>query len=133
MKNERFKTKIFVPKMAGARKVDLDKTLLEAKKTITDLRYIIRNGKHDLQVLMKRGVQGKYMEYPIANLGSIAPLSPVQKNQIPDSPSKFDTDLEGYTRVPPSKQSVYRQAAIGKDMITKKIKAFIDGFDEPAE
>ena len=133
MKNDLFKTKIFVPKMARARKVDLDKTLLEAKKTITDLRYIIRNGKQDLQVLVKRGVHGKYMDYPIAKLGAIAPLSPTQKNQVPSSPTKFDTDCEGFVRVPPSKQSIYRQEALDKDLITRKIKAFVDGFPEPLE
>ena len=133
MKNDQSKTKIFVPKMARARKVNLDKTLLEAKKTITDLRYIIRNGRQDLQVLMRRGVHGKYMEYPIAKLGSIAPLSPTQKNQIPSSPSKFDTDSEGFMRVPPSKQSIYRQEAVDKDMVTRRIIAFVDGFPAPQE
>ena len=130
IRNDNFKTKIFVPKMARARKAEIDKTLLDVKKSLTDLRYIIRNGKSDLQVLLRRGIHGKYMEYPLEKLGSIAPLSPRQKNQVPDSPSKYDTDKDGFTRVPPPKQTVYRQAAIGKDMIVAKIKSFIDGYDK---
>ena len=82
---------------------------------------------------MRRGVHGKYMEYPIDQLGSIAPLSPLQKNQVPESPSKFDIDKDGFVRVPPSKKTLYRQAAIGKDMIVTKIKAFIDGFDKETD
>merc|ERR1711954_293899 len=88
IQNNNFKTKVFVPKMARQRKVDIDKTLLEAKKSIKDLRYIIRNGKDDLQVLMKRGNMEKYMEYPIEKLGAIAPLSPKQKKQIPATPAQ---------------------------------------------
>ena len=130
IRNDRFKTKIFVPKMARARKADIDKTLLDVKKTVPDLRYIIRNGKSDLQVLLRRGVHSRYMEYPIDELGSIAPLSPRQKNQVPDSPTKFDMDKDGFRRVPPSKKTVYRQVALGKDMMIAKITAFIDGFDQ---
>ena len=70
------------------------------------------------------------MEFPIEKLGSIAPLSPKQKNQVPSSPSKFDEDKDGFLRVPPSKQALYRQAAIGRDMVVQKIQAFVDGFNK---
>ena len=100
--------------MARKWKIDLDKILLESKKSVKDLRYIIRNGKNDLKVLLKRGCVEKYLPYPIKKFESIAPLSPMQKNQIPSSPSKFDIEKEGFSRVPPAKQTIYRQTAIEK-------------------
>merc|ERR1711954_484610 len=108
---QEFKTKIFVPKLARQRKVDIDKVLLEVKKSVKDLRYIIRNGQNDLQVMLKRGNMGKYMSFPIEKLGEIAPLSPRQKKQIPESLSKFVIENDGFSKAPPSKQSLYRQAA----------------------
>merc|ERR1711954_311357 len=109
-KNENFKTKIYVPKMARQRKADIDKILLDVKKDIKDLRYIIRNGQRDLNVLLRRGNIGKYQSYPIEKLGSVAPLDPKQRNQITASPSKFEEENDGFRKILPSKQSLYRQA-----------------------
>merc|ERR1711954_120852 len=131
IQNEHFKTKVFVPKLARQRKIDVEKLLLDTKKQmIPDLRYIIRNGKSDISVLLKRGSVGKYRQYPIEKLGATSPLSPTQKNKIPISPSKYEDSLEGFSRVPPSKQSLYRQEIVEKEKIMRNIAAFIDGFDE---
>ena len=58
LNNKSFKTKVFVPKMACERKADIDKIMLDIKTKHPDLRYIIRNGHNDLQVLMKKGSTG---------------------------------------------------------------------------
>ena len=129
MKNDNFKTKIYIPKMARQRKADLDKTLLDIKKDIKDLRYLIRNGDKDLQVLLRRGNFGKYQAFPIEKLGPIAPLDPKQRNQIPESPSKFESKNEGFSKVLPSKQSLYRQAFRARENLVQEVKDFIDGFD----
>ena len=101
------------------------------KKDIKDLRYIIRNGQRDLNVLLRRGNLGKYQSYPIENLGSVAPLDPKQRNQITSSPSKFKEENDGFRKVFPSKQSLYRQAARDQEVLVREFKSFIDRFDGP--
>ena len=122
-----FKTKVYVPKMARQRKADIDKLLLGIKEKVTDLRYLIRNGHNDLQVLLKRGQSGKYCQFPIDRLGSISPLDPVQRNQIPESPSKFEETNDGFVKVPSSKRTLYRQAVIEQVKIVNDVLAFVSG------
>ena len=78
---------------------------------------------------MKCGDQGIYREIPLKYLGNISPLSPKQKNQIPDSPLRFELENREFRVVPQSKKSLYRQAAIDKEKITPNIATFIDGFE----
>ena len=122
-----FKTKVFVPKMARQRKADIDKLLLGIKEKVPDLRYIIRNGHNDLQVLLKRGALGKYRQFPIERLGSISPLDPIQRNQIPESPTKFEEKNDGFVKVPSSKRTLYRQAVIEQVKIMDDVLAFVSG------
>ena len=102
-----------------------------AKKEIKDLRYLIRNGDKDLQVLVRRGNIGKYQQYPISELGAIAPLSPKQKNEVTLGPSSLEEENQGFTLVPPSKQTLFRQAALGRDTLVRNLASFIDGFNKP--
>ena len=44
-----FRTSIFVPKLARARKASIDKLLLSYKEANPDFRYIIRNGENYLK------------------------------------------------------------------------------------
>ena len=127
--NKKFRTKVYVPKMARQRKNDIDKILLDIKANLPDLRYIIRNAHNDLQVLLKRGAEGKYRQYPLEKLGSISPLLPLQKNQVPQSPSKFEEVNDGFTKVPSSKQSLYRQAMREKEQVAKDVISFVNGID----
>ena len=122
-----FKTKVYVPKMARQRKADIDKLLLGIKDKVPDLRYLIRNGHNDLQVLLKRGSSGKYRQFPIDRLGSISPLDPVQRNQIPESPSIFEEKNDGFVKVPSSKRTLYRQAVIEQVKIMNDVLAFVSG------
>ena len=72
-----FRTATYVPKMARARKTGVDQLLMEFKKSNPDFRYLIRNGKDDITVLMKRMSEGLHMPYrkfDIENLGAISPL-----------------------------------------------------------
>ena len=87
--------------MAREHKADIEKLLLDIKKKVTDLRYIIRNGHNDVQVLLKPGFMGEYRWYPVKKLGSIALLNPTQKNQILSSPSKFKQTKYSFSKGPP--------------------------------
>ena len=52
--SKEFRTSVFVPQLARDRKACLDRLLLEFKEKNSNFCYIIKNGKHDLNILIKK-------------------------------------------------------------------------------
>ena len=67
----------FVPPIARSRKTAVDKILMQYKKENADFRYSIRNGTHDIQIMIKRLSEYQFTPYrpiDIEELGEISPL-----------------------------------------------------------
>merc|ERR1711954_540214 len=72
-----FRTTTFIPKFAQDRKAKFDGLLMSYKKDNQDFRYIVRNGKKDIRVLIKRISEGErcpYRELSLDVLGRLSPL-----------------------------------------------------------
>merc|ERR1711954_202956 len=78
--SKHFRTINYTPKLARDRQTSLDKILLDFKKVEPDFRYLIKNDKEDLSVLVKRSSEQQHMpfrKYNLKNLGSLSPLKPL--------------------------------------------------------
>merc|ERR1712081_73100 len=121
-----FRTTNFVPKFARDRKTKIDGLLMGYKKENTDFPYIIRNGKKDIRVLIKRLSEGErcpYRELSLEVLGRISPL----KTQIPPSPQeKSKTDAEDAEGFSPTKS---KDDFVPKNVIYSNITSILNGFD----
>merc|ERR1711954_197658 len=73
-----FRTTTFVPKLARDRKANIDKLLMEYKKSNDDFCYIVRNGERDLKVMIKRVSEGNALPYQNLHLDVLGRLSPLK-------------------------------------------------------
>merc|ERR1711954_377634 len=121
-----FRTAHFVPKIARDRKSKIDELLMSYKKTNSDFRYLVRNDKRDLKVLIKRTSVGNYVPYRPMSLAVLGRLSPL-KTQIPEveKPVEQEKESDEY-----QKQGRRRsQSFIPKETIFRNITAILDGFE----
>ena len=74
--SKNFRTTNFIPNVARDRKLCIDKILIAFKRDHEDFQYTIRNGKDDIQVLVKwlsEFHHAPYRRIPIENFGAISP------------------------------------------------------------
>merc|ERR1711954_47595 len=94
-----FRTANFVPKLARDRKGKIDELLMSYRKINPDFRYIVRNDKRDLKVLIKRTSGGNFLPYRKISLDVPGRISPL-KTQIPEKETSEEPEIEsdGYQR-----------------------------------
>merc|ERR1711954_597335 len=120
-----FRTTTYIPKIARDRKSKIDGLLMAYKKLNSDFRYIVRNGDHDIRVLIKRISEGDRCPYRELSLDVLGRISPLKTQVRPISPGKDNAneDDEGYT--PTKKKDDYRP----KEDIYANITSILNGFD----
>merc|ERR1711954_192316 len=72
-----FRTMTFIPKLAQDRKSQVDALLMGYKKENKDFWFLVRNGEHDIKVLIKgNSEEGRcpYRELSLDVLGRLSPL-----------------------------------------------------------
>merc|ERR1711954_30801 len=121
-----FCTVHYVPKLARDRKLKIDELLMSYKKTNPNFRYLVRNDKRDLKVLIKRTSEGNFVPYrrmSLEVLGRILPL----KTQIPEKERNDEPEIELNDF---QKQGRKRtQSFIPKEAIFRNINAILNGFE----
>merc|ERR1711954_52053 len=120
-----FRTTTFVPKFARDRKGKVDNILMGYKKENRDFRYIVRNGEHDIRVLIKRLSEGDRCPYRELSLEVLGRISPLKTQVRPSQKEKADADEdeEGFT--PTKSKDEYRP----KELIYANITSILNGFD----
>ena len=117
--------------MARARKTGVDQLLMKFKKSNPDFHHLIRNGKDDITVLMKRMSEGLHMPYrkfDIENLGAISPLktrSATKENGDEEVMTNRESE-DGFSLPRRTK----RHNFIPKNEIFDNINSFLDGISE---
>ena len=118
--------------MARARKTRVDQLLMEFKKSNPDFRYSIRNGTHDLQVMIKRLSEYQFTPYrpiEIEDLGEISPLKLKYTSNEDDEAEELE-DEEGFQKIA---RKLSRPNFLPKDQIFYNTKAALDGFEKKQE
>ena len=127
-----FRTVTFVPPIARSRKTAIDKILMSYKKSNPDFRYSIRNGTHDLQVMIKRLSEYQFTPYrpiEIEDLGEISPLKLKYTSNEDDEAEELE-DEEGFQKIA---RKLSQPNFLPKDQIFYNIKAALDGFEKKQE
>ena len=130
--SKHFRTVTFVPPIARSRKTAIDKILMSYKKANPDFRYSIRNGTHDLQVMIKRLSEYQFTPYrpiEIEDLGEISPLKLKFTSNEDDETEELE-DEEGFQKIA---RKLARPNFLPKDQIFYNIKAALDGFEKKKE
>merc|ERR1711954_294855 len=120
-----FRNTTFIPKFARDRKAKVDGLLMGYKKENQDFCYIVRNGKKDIRVLIKRLSEGErcpYRELSLDVLGRLSPLKTQIREKLSEKEEETE-DLEGFS--PTKKKDNY----IPKDVIYANITSILNGFD----
>merc|ERR1711954_442911 len=123
-----FRTTTFIPKIARDRKSKIDGLLMSYKKENSDFRYIVRNGKRDIRVLIKRTSEGErcpYRELSLEVLGRISPLKTQIREVQKEQAGEDDENEDGYTVTGSGKKKGY----IPKELIFQNITSILNGFN----
>merc|ERR1711954_513079 len=122
-----FRTTLYIPKLARDRKASADRLLMAYKKTNDDFRYLIRNDKKDIKVLVKRLSEGERTPYRYISLKVLGRLSPL-KTQVkakPEEVGQDDDDVpDGFSIVGSGRKDGYTP----KELIFKNITSLLNGF-----
>ena len=124
--SKNFRTAHYIPQIARNRKTSADKTLMDFKKLHPEFKYIIRNSKRDIQILIKRISEYQhtpYRELPIENLGALSPLKTRNKRDK-DPNTEAETNENDFETV----DKEMRENYLSKPEIFKRINDFLDGF-----
>ena len=124
--SKNFRTAHFIPAIARNRKTAADKILMDFKKLNPDFKYIIRNAKQDIQILIKRMSELQhtpYRELPINNLGALSPIKTRNKPER-ESPEDTENTLDNFEMI----EKEMRPNYMTKPEIFKNINDFLDGF-----
>ena len=121
-----FRTVHYVPKLARDRKLKIDELLMSYKKINSDFRYLVRNDKRDLKVLIKRTSEGNFVPYRRMSLEVLGRLSPL-KTQIPEKEKNEEpeTEMNDFQRQGRKRT----QSFIPKETIFRNITAILNGFE----
>ena len=123
-----FRTATFVPPIARTRKTAVDKLMMSYKKAHPDFRYSIRNGSHDIQVMIKRLSEFNYTPYrpiEIEDLGEISPLKLKYTNDENHESAEVE-DEDGFQKI--ARKSA-RPNYVPKDIIFQRITDTLDCFE----
>merc|ERR1711954_68958 len=102
---------------------------MDFERENSDFQYLIRNGKDDSIILIRRTSEGlnmPYRKFEIENLGTISPLkmgTPARNEEVEDKLVNRESN-DGFL----SPRSTKRLNLIPKTEIFSSINSFLDGF-----
>ena len=111
---------------------ETDKILMQYKNENSDFRYSIRNGTHDIQIMIKRISEFQFTPYrpiEIEDLGEISPLK-LKFTTEDDTEAEEKEDEQGFQKIA---RKLARPNFLPKDQIFANIKAALDGFERKKE
>ena len=102
------------------------------KKAHPDFRYSIRNGTHDLQVMIKRLSEYNFTPYRPINIEDLGEISPLKLRYTTEEKQDNDEleDEEGFQKIA---RKISRPDYIPKEQIFANITAALDSFDKREE